>query len=79
MIDFYRKSVLSQLGKDAGNQSMSEYIRNISNKYESYLSRTIEQKIKYIKANNLNIDKIKGLDTNMRKIISNQLNQSETI
>ena len=46
MIDFYRKSALSQLGKDAGNQSMQDYIRNISNKYNTYLSKMKEQKSK---------------------------------
>ena len=46
MIDFYRKSVLSQLGKDAGNQNMSDYIRNISSKYEKYLSQMKEEKSK---------------------------------
>ena len=46
MIDFYRKSVLSQLGKDAGNQSMVDYIRNISAKYEKYLSQMKEEKSK---------------------------------
>lgn len=44
MIDFYRKSVLSQLGKDAGNQSMAEYIRNINDKYDKYLLQMKEQK-----------------------------------
>ena len=52
MIDFYRKSVLSQLGKDAGNQSMSDYIRNISNKYEKYLSKMKEEKSKPITSKN---------------------------
>lgn len=46
MIDFYRKSILSQLGKDAGNQSMSEYIRNIDNKYDEYLKQMKNQKEK---------------------------------
>ena len=46
MIDFYRKSLLSQLGKDAGNQSMSEYVRNISSKYERYLSQIKEENSK---------------------------------
>ena len=46
MIDFYRKSVLSQLGKDAGNQSMLDYTRNISSKYEKYLSQMKEEKSK---------------------------------
>lgn len=44
MIDFYRKSILSQLGKDAGNQTTQEYIRNISSKYDKYLSKIKEQK-----------------------------------
>lgn len=46
MIDFYRKSVLSQLGKDAGNQSMPDYLRNISARYEKYLSQMKEEKSK---------------------------------
>ena len=46
MIDFYRKSVLSQLGKDAGNQSMSDYVINIGSKYDMYLSKMKEQKAK---------------------------------
>lgn len=46
MIDFYRKSVLSQLGKDAGNQNMSDYMRNISSKYDKYLAQMREQKAK---------------------------------
>ncbi len=44
MIDFYRKSFLSQLGKDAGNQSMPESIRNINSNYDKYLSGIKEQK-----------------------------------
>ena len=46
MIDFYRKSALSQLGKDAGNQTVSEYVRNISSKYDKYLSKMKEEKLK---------------------------------
>ncbi len=46
MIDFYRKSILSQLGKDAGNQSMAEYIRNINGKYDKYLLQMKEQREK---------------------------------
>lgn len=46
MIDFYRKSILSQLGKDAGNQSMSDFIRNINSSYDKYLSGIKEQKEK---------------------------------
>ncbi len=46
MIDFYRKSILSQLGKDAGNQSMTDYLGNITENYEKYLDRIKEQKNK---------------------------------
>ena len=51
MIDFYRKSVLSQLGKDAGNQNMTEYVRNVSTKYDKYLAQMKEQKAKPILKN----------------------------
>ncbi len=46
MIDFYRKSVLSQWGKDAGNQSIPDYIRTINSNYENYLLQMKEQKNK---------------------------------
>ena len=46
MIDFYRKSFLAQLGKDAGNQSMSDYTRNITSNYDKYLSKTKDQRTK---------------------------------
>ncbi len=46
MIDFYRKSVLSQLGKDAGNQTMSDYIRNITTSYDKYALQMKERKEK---------------------------------
>lgn len=46
MIDFYRKSVLSQSGKDAGNKTMSDYLRNIQEKYPQYLSKIKEEKEK---------------------------------
>ena len=46
MIDFYKNCCLSRLGKDAGNQSMSDYIRNISGNYEKYLLRIKEEKSK---------------------------------
>lgn len=46
MIDFYRKSFLAQLGKDAGNQSMSEYTRNIITNYDKYLSKAKDQRTK---------------------------------
>ena len=52
MIDFYRKSVLSQLGKDAGNQSMPDYVRNIGSKYDIYLSKMKEQKAKPVENKN---------------------------
>lgn len=39
MIDFYRKSILSQLGKDAGNQSTPDFIRNIIKNYDKYSER----------------------------------------
>ena len=48
MIDFYRKSILSQLGKDAGNQSIPEYARNVISNYDKYLSKAKEQKAKPI-------------------------------
>ena len=51
MIDFYRKSVLSQLGKDAGNQNMIDYSRNVCSKYDKYLSQMKEQKAKPIVKN----------------------------
>jgi len=46
MIDFYRKSVLSQYGKDAGNQSMSDFTRNMVSNYDKYLSKIKEEKAK---------------------------------
>ena len=46
MIDFYRKSILSQLGKDAGNQVMSDYTRNIISNYDKYLLKAKEQRSK---------------------------------
>ncbi len=46
MIDFYKNSILSRLGKDAGNQNMSEFAENINENYEKYLSRIKEQKEK---------------------------------
>ena len=51
MIDFYRKSVLSQLGKDAGNQNIIDYSRNVCNKYDKYLAQMKEQKAKPIVKN----------------------------
>ena len=36
MIDFYRKSFLSQLGKDAGNLNMPDFASKISEGYTKY-------------------------------------------
>ena len=41
MIDFYRKCFLTQLGKDAGNQEMPDYSKNIIGNYDKYLSKAI--------------------------------------
>ncbi len=49
MLDLYRKSILSQLGKDAGNQTMSDYIRNITTNYVRYLSAVQTEKEKQSK------------------------------
>lgn len=54
MIDFYRKCFLTQLGKDAGNQEMPDYSRNIIGNYDKYLSKAIEQKEKPIIKNDDN-------------------------
>lgn len=48
MIDFYRKCVLSQSGKDAGNKSMSEYLRETEDNYDKYLSKMRAQRGKAI-------------------------------
>ena len=48
MIDFYRKCVLSQSGKDAGNKSMSEYLRQTEDNYDKYLSKMRAQRKKAI-------------------------------
>lgn len=45
-VDLYRKSILSQLGKDAGNKSMTDYLGNITENYEKYLGKIKEQKNK---------------------------------
>lgn len=44
MIDFYRKCVLSQSGKDAGNKSMSKYLREAEDNYDKYLSKMRAQR-----------------------------------
>lgn len=48
MIDFYRKCVLSQSGKDAGNKSMSEYLRETEDNYDKYLSKMRAQREKSV-------------------------------
>lgn len=48
MIDFYRKSFLAQLGKDAGNQTLPDFTRNVIDNYDRYLAQTKEQKAKPI-------------------------------
>ncbi len=44
MIDFYRKSFLSQLGKDAGNLNMPDFARKISEGYTKYSEQLKERK-----------------------------------
>lgn len=56
MIDFYRKSALSQLGKDAGNQSIPEYVRNIGSKYDLILSKIEKQKANPVANKNDNFE-----------------------
>lgn len=46
MIDFYRKCVLSQSGKDAGNKRTSEYLRESVENYDKYLSKMRAQREK---------------------------------
>lgn len=51
MIDFYRKSFLSQLGKNAGNMTTLDFLRDISDKYPIALSKSKELKNKGIEKN----------------------------
>lgn len=46
MIDLCRKSILSQSGKDAGNKSMSDYLKGLQEKYSKYVSKIKEEKEK---------------------------------
>ena len=46
MIDLYRKSILSQSGKDAGNKTISDYTRNIQENYNENLTRLKNEKEK---------------------------------
>ncbi len=44
MLDLYRKSILSQYGKDAGNLSESDFLRNIIDNYDRYLEHLLKMK-----------------------------------
>lgn len=44
MIDFYKHSFLSILGKEAGSMSEIEYPKKILDKYDEYLSSLKEMK-----------------------------------
>ena len=44
MIDFYKHSFLSILGKNAGSMTEVEYTREIINKYDEYLEKVKEMK-----------------------------------
>ena len=44
MIDFYKHSLLSILGKNAGSMSEIEYPREILSNYDIYLKKLIEKK-----------------------------------
>ncbi len=46
MIDFYKFSILSALGKDAGKSSMSEYLRDIEGSYDRALGQIRAMKAK---------------------------------
>ena len=50
MIDFYKHSFLSILGKDAGSMSEIEYPKKVIGKYDEYLEKLKEKK-KYIDEN----------------------------
>lgn len=43
-MDLYRKCVLSQSGKDAGNKSMSKYLGEAEDNYGKYLSKMRAQR-----------------------------------
>lgn len=44
MIDFYKHSLLSILGKNAGSMSETEYHREILSNYDIYLEKLKEKK-----------------------------------
>lgn len=47
-MDLYRKSVLSQSGRDAGNKSMSRYLGETEDNYGKYLSKMRAQREKSV-------------------------------
>lgn len=57
MIDLYRKSILSQYGKDAGNQNMSDYIRTAFENYDKNVYLVQKQ----LGKNNINFSRKKKL------------------
>ena len=46
MIDFYKFSILSILGKDAGSLSEKDYTKEIVNNYDEYLEKLQKAKLK---------------------------------
>lgn len=46
MIDFYKHSFLSVLGKNAGSMTEIEYPREVINKYDEYLKKVKKMKKK---------------------------------
>ena len=50
MIDFYKHSFLSILGKDAGSMTEIEYTEKVINSYDGYL-RKLKEKKKEIEEN----------------------------
>lgn len=49
MLDLNRKSIFSQTGKDAGNQSLTDFTRNVTGNYDRYLSALLKEKGKQSK------------------------------
>ena len=46
MIDFYKHSFLSVLGKEAGSMTQIEYSKKLISKYDEYLNNLMEMKKK---------------------------------
>ena len=44
MIDFYKRSVLSVLGKEAGSMQEIDYYKKVVSVYEEYLTKLKENK-----------------------------------